>query len=214
MRALNRLECVGETLRAALNALAVVAPAWLHALAEVAWVDRYGPRVDDYRLPQGQEERQAYGETIGRDGLRVLASAYAPDAPTWLREVPAVQTLRRVWLQHFYLVDGLLRWRTAEVGTPPSSLMINSPYDLDAHYAKKRTTSWIGYKVHITETCEDDTPHLITHVETDDRRAQAGESAGQARTGSAQGQRARSWEGAARAVAPSQAADPVAGRRP
>ena len=102
--------------------MAVVAPAWLRALAdEPAWVDRYGPRVDDYRLPQGQEERQAYGETIGRDGLRVLEAAYAPDAPFWLREVPAVQALRRVWVQHFYVADGEPRWRTAEIGIPPSA---------------------------------------------------------------------------------------------
>jgi transposase len=30
----------------------------------------------------------------------------------------------------------------------------------------KRSTSWTGYKVHLTETCEEDLPHLITHVET------------------------------------------------
>jgi len=170
VRALNRLECVGETLRAALNALAVVAPAWLHACAAEEWVDRDGPRVDDYRRPQGQEERQAYGETSGRDGWRVLDAA-SPTPPQRRlgcgRYLPsAVQTLRRVWLQHFYVADGTLSWRTAERGTPPSALMISSPYDLDAPYATKRTTSWIGYKVHITETCEDDAPHLITHVET------------------------------------------------
>ncbi len=44
--------------------------------------------------------------------------------------------------------------------------MIGSPYDPDAHYAKKHTTSWVGYKVHLTETCEPNQPHLITHVET------------------------------------------------
>ena len=44
--------------------------------------------------------------------------------------------------------------------------MIASPYDLDVHYAKKRTTTWIGYKVHLTETCEVGQPPLITHVET------------------------------------------------
>jgi transposase len=37
---------------------------------------------------------------------------------------------------------------------------------LHAHYSKKRTTSWVGFKVHLTETCEQDSPHLITHVET------------------------------------------------
>jgi len=43
---------------------------------------------------------------------------------------------------------------------------ISSPYDLDAHYSKKRTTSWVGFKVHLMETSEKDSPHLITHIET------------------------------------------------
>jgi hypothetical protein len=57
-------------------------------------------------------------------------------------------------------------WRTTVEGFPPSLAMVASPHDPDVHYAKKRTTHWIGYKVHLTETCEDDLPHLITHVET------------------------------------------------
>ena len=44
--------------------------------------------------------------------------------------------------------------------------MISAPYDPEVHDAKKRTTSWIGYKAHLTETCETNTPHLIRHVET------------------------------------------------
>lgn len=44
--------------------------------------------------------------------------------------------------------------------------MISSPYDVEARYAKKQTTSWIGYKVHFTENCEEYEPHLITRVET------------------------------------------------
>src|SRR6266536_2046713 len=51
IRALNRLECVGETMRHALNTLAVAAPDWLLAQSQAPWVDRYGPRVEDYRLP-------------------------------------------------------------------------------------------------------------------------------------------------------------------
>lgn len=58
-----------------------------------------------------------------------------------------------------------LRWRTNEE-LPPAAQFISSPYDLDAHYSQKRTTSWVGYKVHLTESCEDELPHLITHVET------------------------------------------------
>ena len=40
MRVLNRLERVGETLRAALHSLAVVAPAWGEALAPPEWYER------------------------------------------------------------------------------------------------------------------------------------------------------------------------------
>ena len=57
-------------------------------------------------------------------------------------------------------------WRTTAEGFPPSLRYVASPHDPDVHFAKKRTTEWIGYKVHLTETCEDDAPHLITQVET------------------------------------------------
>ena len=59
-----------------------------------------------------------------------------------------------------------MRWRSKSEGFPPSLLRLASPYDPDVHYAKKRQTTWIGYKVNLTETCEDAQPHLITHVET------------------------------------------------
>jgi transposase len=40
------------------------------------------------------------------------------------------------------------------------------PYDLEARYSLKRGMAWVGYKAHMTETCDDETPHVITHVET------------------------------------------------
>jgi len=52
VRTLNRLERVGETLRAALNELSAVAPDWLQAMAPTAWYERYGRRVENYRLPK------------------------------------------------------------------------------------------------------------------------------------------------------------------
>jgi transposase len=166
IRALNRLECVGETLRYALNSLAVVAPDWLKENSQPEWVDRYGKRVDDYHLPKSKDERQAYACLIGTDGYQLLDVVYAADAPTWLAHVPAVEILRRVWVQQFYRTEREIRWRTEPEGYPPCLLMIGSPYDPQAHYAKKHTTSWVGYKVHLTESCEDEMPHLITHVET------------------------------------------------
>ncbi len=167
IRTLNRLECVGETMRHALNSLAVAAPDWLRPHLDPAWADRYGPRFDEHRLPKGQAEREALAELIGSDGLRLLQVAYAADAPTWLRELPAVEVLRRVWLQQYHAPDegGIVRWRSP-ADLPPAARMINSPHDPEARYTYKRSTSWIGYKVQVTETCDPKTPHLITHVRT------------------------------------------------
>jgi transposase len=37
---------------------------------------------------------------------------------------------------------------------------------VEARYSNKRSVTWVGYKVHLTETCDAEAPHLITHVET------------------------------------------------
>jgi transposase len=165
VRALNRIEVVGETLRHALNTLAAVAPEWLRAVSPPEWRDRYTRRAEDDRLPSTQTARAALALTIGNDGRRLLSAVDHPDAPPWLREVPAVAILRRVWIQHYWWDSTQLQWREAD-NTPPAARFISSPYDPEAHDARKHTTQWVGYKVHLTETCEDDLPHLITHVET------------------------------------------------
>jgi transposase len=51
-------------------------------------------------------------------------------------------------------------------GLPRAAQFVSSPYDGDAHLGKKGPVCWVGDKVHLTETCEDDAPHLITHVAT------------------------------------------------
>jgi transposase len=165
VRALNRLEVVGETMRHALNNLAIVAPDWLSQHAPPDWVARYDRRAEDDRLPASKAARESLALTIGADGYALLAMINAASAPPWLREVPAVQTLRQVWIQQYQRVAGTVQWRVAD-NIPPATIFISSPYDRDAHYAKKRTTQWVGYKVHLTETCADDLPHLITDVET------------------------------------------------
>src|SRR5882762_6816584 len=81
IRVMNRLELVAETLRAALNALATVAPDWLQGLAPLVWYERYGKRIEDTRLPQGQAKRDAYAQTVGEDGFHLLDALDAPDAP-------------------------------------------------------------------------------------------------------------------------------------
>jgi transposase len=190
VRALTRLEGVGETLRHALNVLAEVAPQWLRSHAQPEWLERYAHRVEEYRLPSGKAERERYANQVGADGWQLLDAVDATATPVWLRELPAVQTLRRVWAQQYHPraarglsgepgrsgeqdvgpaggAEGLAggRWR-AKDDLPPTARMQNSPYDPDARYGKKRETAWVGYKLHVTETCEADMPHLLVHVAT------------------------------------------------
>ena len=180
VRALNRLEMLGETLRHTLDVLAEVAPDWLCRTAAPhlsVWAERYGRPFDEGRLPQGEAARDQLARQIGADGYRLLSYLWAPTAPDWLREVPAVGTLQQMWLQQYYREDpphGLLRLRRpAEL--PPAPQRLVSPFDPDARCGRKRDLQWQGYKVHLTETCEPDAPLLITDVQT--TAAPAGDSA-------------------------------------
>ncbi|MFE4337519.1 IS1182 family transposase [Streptomyces sp. NPDC056831] len=172
IRSLNRLEFVIETMRAALNALAAAAPNWLTAHADPAWFDRYATRPEDYWLPSGQGKRTELAEQTGRHGMRLLTDVHTPDAPIWLRELPAVQILRRAWVQQ-YVVDaeGEVQWRVPKA-CPPGALRLVSPYETEARASVKRDIKWDGFKVHLTETCDPDTPHLITNVLTTDATVQ------------------------------------------
>ena len=161
---LNRLGLVGETLRHALNTLAAVAPDWLRSWVPADWFARYGRRFEEYRLPDALTARTALAEQIGADGRQLLAMAFASEAEAWLSRVPAVETLRQVWVQQFYAEESV-RWRAAN-DLPPSAVVISSPYDPEARYCKKRETVWTGYKVHVTETCDDDLPSVVTGVDT------------------------------------------------
>jgi transposase len=165
VRALNRLELVGETLRAALNLLAGSIPHWLRAHVSVEWFERYGERFMATRLPKTEPERQAVVLAIGQDGWNLFIALWQDPTCIALRDAPAIEMLRQVWLQNYAWVDEQLQWR-AQDNLPPSARMIQSPYDVETHYSTKRETEWVGYKVHLTETCEADTPHLITNVET------------------------------------------------
>lgn len=167
IRMLNRLECVGETLRQVLNVLAAAVPDWLHSRVPSTWFEQYARRFEEYRLPTKSEDRYALAEHIGADGRQLLQMIESETVWAWLREIPAVQLLRQVWLQQFYASEASepVRWRAAE-DLPPAPQLISSPYDAEARWSKKRDTTWVGYKVHLSETCDDDLPHLITNVET------------------------------------------------
>lgn len=55
------MEFVGETLRAALEALAAAALRWLSSLIDADWIDRYSSRIDSYRFPKGDDVFTRHG---------------------------------------------------------------------------------------------------------------------------------------------------------
>jgi transposase len=162
---LNLLELVAETFRATLDDLAAAVPDWLRKISPPAWFERYGRRVEEYRLPKGQDKREAFALVVGEDGFLLLAALDRPDTPAAAREVPMVQTLRDVWRVHYARDAGRLCWRsTSEL--PPVAERVQSPYDPEAHFSMKRQLHWTGYKVHVTETCDDDMAQVITDAAT------------------------------------------------
>lgn len=167
IRVLNRLELVGETMRRTLNEIAREAPEWLRTHMNPEWIKRYGRRFESFRLPKSKEKRLALAKTIGQDGYALLQAIYQAETPAKVRQLPTVEVLRRIWLQQYYQDDDDVHWRTKKKwGQPPANQMIASPDDVEARYCVKRTTEWTGYKVHWTETCQEEHPRLITQVET------------------------------------------------
>lgn len=162
----HRAVIVGETLRAALNSLALVVPQWLGTFVPPEWHARYDHRVEETRLryPTKRNARP-WSRAMGSNGWARLRAIYSLSELQWLEHVPAVQTLRKVWIQQFEMVEGCLRFRSDE-NIPPPSLIICSPYDVEATYGRKRTMWWVGYKVHSTQSCDAEGPRLITHGET------------------------------------------------
>jgi len=177
IRELNRLELAGETVRAALEALAAAAPGWLASVIDASWQQVYGQQIADLRLPASTAARADLALQYGRDGYHLLRQVHAPQAPGWLAGLPAVQALRLIWIQQFCLehvaAGEKVIWRGDEQGLPPGRSRLVSPYDLDVRYAEKRGQGWTGYKVHISETCHEPdpagrrpAPNLITGTAT------------------------------------------------
>lgn len=164
-REINRLELVGETLRFCLEDLAEIAPEWLRSQVDPERLRRYVHRIEQARFPETKAEQEALCLAMGQDGYDVFTALYTDAEMVHLCSYPSVETLRQVWIQQFYLEDDTVRRRQAG-NLPSGAHMINSPQDIEARYSEKQGHSWVGYKDHITESCDPEFPHLIVHVET------------------------------------------------
>ncbi len=165
--ALNRLELAGESVRAALEALTAAHPDWVaQRICVPGFARRYGTPMTSWRPPASQARRDELAIAYARDGYALLEAVYDSSSPAWLREVPALDVLRRVLMQNYTRViheDGreVIRRREKEPegdGLPRGHTRIASPYDTDARWGVKREEFWLGYKLHVTETCDDPPP--------------------------------------------------------
>ncbi len=164
IRKLNRLELAGETLRNTLNMLSITDPDWVSMTVPTDWYERYKVRFDICRLPKSENQKQELALTIGSDGYALLEAVYNPETPMHIRNHPCAEILRQVWIQQYSVQEGQAHWRKLS-DMPTAERLIQSPYDPEARFSRKRETERTGYKIHMTETCDTEL-HVITHVET------------------------------------------------
>jgi transposase len=164
--ALHRLELAGESVRAALEALTAAHPHWVaQRICVPDFAARYGTPMTSWRPPASKAKQDELAIAYARDGYALLEAVYDRSSPCWLREIPAVDVLRRVLVQNYTraITSGkeVIKRREKEPegdGLPPGHARIASPYDLDARWGAKREEFWLGYKLHISETCDDAPP--------------------------------------------------------
>ncbi len=182
--ALTRLQLAGESVRAALEALTAAQPDWVaQRICVPDFARRYGTPMTSWRPPASQSGQDELAIAYARDGYALLEAVCHPSSPGWLRELPAVDVLRRVLLQNYTRTitgDGreVIRRREKEPegdGLPPGHARIASPYDTDARWAARRDTFWLGYKLHITETCDDPPPCSCRPAGTGAREGEHGQ---------------------------------------
>lgn len=159
-RHLNRLERVVETLRLAVRSLLDMDPDWTLATVPPTWEEAYGVRCVAEKLSEA--ERQALQARVGADGQWLLERLQADTTPAALRTLPAVEVLTTVWQQQFETVDGAMVFQAG--GGYDGKTYIETPHDPEARYSKKGSRAWVGYKLQVTETDDEDQPHLVTDI--------------------------------------------------
>jgi transposase len=124
VRRLNRIEQVGESLRAALEEIARTAPTWLVPLLAPGWDERYGRKVETARLLKRKNASAVVlAEQIGADGHALLDKIDTDPVAGWMNDLPQVKVLRTMWAHHYHDTGtGHLRWKeTAELPPPTSA---------------------------------------------------------------------------------------------
>jgi transposase len=171
VRTLNRVEHAGEALRAALEEIAAISPEFVVPLLDEGWYHRYGRKVETGRLigrGRSKTTMAKLAAQIGADGQALLARIDADRSAGWMNELPQVRYLRAFWAMQFRPGPGAALQLVPTADLPPSASRPQSPYDPQARYSSKNEgeITWVGSKGHLTETCDDDLPHLVIDMHT------------------------------------------------
>jgi len=76
------------------------APHWLAGVIDLGeWNTRYGRRIDSWRLPTSAGQRDELAGAYGADAATLCQAVTSPEAPAWLRELPAMAVLRTVLIE-------------------------------------------------------------------------------------------------------------------
>jgi transposase len=159
---LSRLELAWETLRVALRAIKAAVPTWYERTVPLAFHEVYAERQSDWRL--SKKEVAGEMEKAGRDGLWLL-DHLGDSAPQWVLDLREVAVLGTVWQQQFERLEGDDQ---GIVRQPPikGKGIIESPHEPEARWAEKRGHRWVGYKLQVTETAEDEAEaRFITDID-------------------------------------------------
>jgi transposase len=159
---LSRLELGWETLRVVLRAIEAIAPEWYAEKIPAAFHEAYVERRSDWRL--SKREVKSKMQTAGCDGFWLL-DHLDESVPQIVLDLPEVATLRQVWEQQFERRE---ETKTVTVRQPPieGRDVIQSPHDPEVRWSKKRGKDWVGYKLQVTETAEDDVEvQFITEID-------------------------------------------------
>jgi transposase len=160
VRRLSRLELVVETLRLAVGAALKVDREWVEGLIPPSWEDRYGERFVLQR--HRKEEWAEHDQNVGEDGRWFIERVEGDGAPAEIRSLPEVQVLKTVWAQQFQETEGKIVYQAGI--TYDGHTQIQTPHDPQARYSRKRVQEWVGGKVQVTETDDEDYPHIITDI--------------------------------------------------
>jgi transposase len=120
------MEWVGEPLHAVLQSLATVVPAWITARAPIEWDECSEMHRKHFLLPNEKSTHEDVADQIGRDVWSLLHGVCEEKTLPWLKEIPAVEVVRRVWLQLCWTQERHSRWRFTD-NCSPASQRISSP---------------------------------------------------------------------------------------